>query len=91
MPRTIRTVAAALVALLIATPVAAAPQYAVAGHPEPPPAPPPATAPVAEPTDGINALPFVLGVVGALIVGLAAGRALHLLLVRRRQATGLPA
>jgi hypothetical protein len=39
--------------------------------------------------DGIASLPFVLAVLGALVVGLGAGSGLHLLHVRRRHATGL--
>jgi hypothetical protein len=142
MPRTIRTLAAALMALVIAAPVAfakpmpepiagttpsqaqdlrspdardaahaktpadiaaalaqeryyssygdrepldvTAAQYAQQGRPEP------ATAPAAEPSDGIDSLPFVLGLIGALIVGTAAGGCLHLLYVRRH-ATSLAA
>jgi hypothetical protein len=51
----------------------------------------PSTAPAADTSDGIDSLPFVLGLAGALIVGIAAGTGMHLLVVRRRQATGLPA
>jgi hypothetical protein len=51
----------------------------------------PASAPAADTGDGIDSLPFVLGLVGALIVGVAAGTGMHTLFVRRRHATGLPA
>jgi hypothetical protein len=48
-----------------------------------------ATATAADTGDGIARLPFVLAVIGALIVGLGAGSGLHLVRTRRRQATGL--
>jgi hypothetical protein len=43
----------------------------------------------ADTDDEIARLPFVLAVVGALIVGLGAGSRLHLAHARRRRATGL--
>jgi hypothetical protein len=61
--------------------------YSSYGEPEP--ITPPASAPTADTGDGIAPLPFMLGLVGALIVGLAAGSGLHQLHVRRRHATGL--
>jgi hypothetical protein len=136
MPRTIRTIAAALAALVIAAPPAFAmpidgPVHTsslagttsvpkqdlrspdardAAERPQAPadvtaalaqeryyssygPAPvtAPSTATAADTSDGIDSLPFVLGLAGALIVGIAAGTGMHLLVVRRRQATGLPA
>ena len=59
--------------------------YSSYGQPEP--ITPPATAPATP--DGIAALPFILGLAGALIVGLAAGGGLHQLYVRHRHAAGL--
>ena len=47
----------------------------------------PAAAPVADTGHGIAPLPFILGVAGALLVGLAAGIGLHQLHTRRRHAT----
>jgi hypothetical protein len=133
MPRTIRTIAAALTALVIAAPPAFAMPIDSPGHPSettsapkqdlrspdardaaerpqapadvtaalaqeryyssygPAPVTAPSTAPAADTSDGIDSLPFVLGLAGALIVGIAAGNGMHLLVVRRRQATGLPA
>jgi hypothetical protein len=49
----------------------------------------PAPAVVADDGDGIAPLPFVVSIVGALILGLGAGTGLHLLRFRRRQAAGL--
>jgi hypothetical protein len=49
----------------------------------------PAPAVVADDGDGIAPLPFVVSIVGALILGLGAGTGLHLLRLRRRQAAGL--
>jgi hypothetical protein len=51
----------------------------------------PTSVPVANTRDGIDPLPFVLGLAAALIVGVVAGSGLHTLFVRRRHATGLPA
>jgi hypothetical protein len=48
-----------------------------------------ATDTAADTGDGIARVPFVLAVVGALIVGLGAGSGLHLVRTRRRHATGL--
>ena len=59
--------------------------YSSYGQPEP--ITPPATAPAT--ADGIAALPFILGLAGTLIVGLAAGGGLHELYVRHRHAAGL--
>jgi hypothetical protein len=64
-------------------------QYAASKQPEPASAP--ASVRFADTGDGIDPLPFVLGLVGALIVGVAAGTGMHQLVVRRRHATGLPA
>jgi hypothetical protein len=47
------------------------------------PAPLRKPAPVVATTDGIAPLPFVLGIAGALIVGLAAGSGLHVMRTRR--------
>jgi hypothetical protein len=44
---------------------------------------------VADDGDGIAPLPFVVSIVGTLILGLGAGTGLHLLRFRRRQAAGL--
>ena len=49
----------------------------------------PAPAVVADDGDGIAPLPFVVSIVGALILGLGAGTGLHLLRLRRRYAAGL--
>jgi len=51
------------------------------------PAPLQKAAPVVATTDGIETLPFALGIAGALIVGLAAGSGLHVMRTRRRHAT----
>jgi hypothetical protein len=64
-------------------------QYAASKQPEPASAP--ASVRFADTGDGIDSLSFVLGLVGALIVGVAAGTGMHQLVVRRRHATGLPA
>jgi hypothetical protein len=64
-------------------------QYAASKQPEPASAP--ASVRFADTGDGIDPLPFVLGLVGALIVGVAAGRGMHQLVMRRRHATGLTA
>jgi hypothetical protein len=63
--------------------------YSSYGDPEPVTAPASVTA--ADTSDGIAPLPFVLGLVSALIVGVAAGTGMHQLVVRRRHAAGLPA
>lgn len=60
-----------------------------ASYGEPDPITPPIAADETPTGGGVDALPFVLAVSGALIVGLAAGGALHVLYVRRRHATGL--
>jgi hypothetical protein len=54
-----------------------------------PTAPTKLTTATADTGHGIARVPFVLAVVGALIIGLGAGSGLHLVRNRRRHATGL--
>jgi hypothetical protein len=61
--------------------------YASYGKPTPLTKAAPAVAP--NTGDGIVSLPFVVAVLGALVIGLGAGSGLHLLYARRRHATGL--
>jgi hypothetical protein len=62
-----------------------------ASHGAPAPLTKAGSAVAADTGDGIAPLPFVIALVGALLVGLAGGSALHIMHVSRRHATGLAA